>query len=84
MFWTEIWGTNPADDKPVLDKDCSINWAVGLQVETLTETARVSAGHDKVASETAKLSGVVAVGLQRMDESSVVDGQDHGRPRASS
>lgn len=84
MFWTEIWGTKQPSDEPVLDKDCSINWAVSLQVETLTETARVTAGHDKVANETAKLSGVVAVGLQRMDESSVVDGQEHGQSRATS
>ena len=83
MFWTEIWGTKQPGDEPVLDKDCSINWAVGLQVETLTETARVTAGYDKVASETAVLTKVIAIGLEQMEETSVVDGQEHGRPRAT-
>ena len=67
MFWTEIWGKTP-DQEPVLSKECSINWNVKLQAETLVETARVAAGHDKVASETSKLAGVVAIGVQRMDE----------------
>lgn len=72
MFWTEIWGKTPGE-KPTLDKDCSINWAVLLQSETLTETARVTAGHDKVANETSKLSAVVAVGIRQMGDELVDD-----------
>ena len=67
MLWTEIWGQKPGGE-PVLDKNCSLNWSVLLQAETLTETARVVAGHDKVANETSKLAGVVAIGVQRMEE----------------
>ena len=58
MFWVTIWGL--ADGKPVEDKDCAINWQVELQRQTLVETARVTAAQDKVATETAGLSGVLA------------------------
>ena len=49
-----------ADGKPVEDKDCAINWQVELQRQTLVETARVTAAQDKVATQTAILSGVMS------------------------
>lgn len=50
MFWVGIWG-NKGDGEPVLDETCAIVWNVHLGKETLIETARVSAGHDKAASQ---------------------------------
>ena len=68
MFWIKMVGVNE-DGDPTLDEDCAINWTVILGRETLVETARVAAGHDKVANETSKLAGVVAIGVQQMDDS---------------
>lgn len=63
MFWVEIWGRKDGGD-PVLDKDCAINWTVTLQAESLKETARVTVGHDKVATEVQRLTDVLGVGLR--------------------
>ena len=54
-FWIKIWGIPPGQTDPVLDEECAIVWNVLLQRETLVETARNSASHDKVANEANKL-----------------------------
>jgi hypothetical protein len=59
-FWVGIWGQQGTDGEPVLDEECAIVWNVLLQRETLVETARVTAGHDKAANQVNLLGHIVA------------------------
>jgi hypothetical protein len=65
MFWIGIWG-QPPDGEPVLDETCAIVWNVHLAKETLVETARVTAGHDKAANQVNMLGHIIA--KKRIDE----------------
>ena len=58
-FWVGIWGKT-GDDKPVLDEQCALVWQVQLQSETLIETARVTAGHDKAANQVNLLGHLIS------------------------
>ena len=62
-FWVKMYGIDD-EGKPQLDEDCTFNWSTLLQREVLVETARVSAGNDKVANETNKLGTMIAVGIE--------------------
>jgi len=66
-MWTGIWGKKP-DEEPILDEECALVWNVLLQRETLVETARVTAGHDKVANETSTVGQLMGLALRRQKE----------------
>ena len=74
-MWTGIWGKQP-DGEPTLDEECALVWNVILQRETLVETARVTAGHDKVANETNTIGKVIAYGLQQQALGAINDPQN--------
>lgn len=59
MFWIGIWGRD-GDSEPVLDETCAIVWQVHIDKEVLVETARVSAGHDKAATQVNLLGQIIA------------------------
>jgi hypothetical protein len=59
-FWIGMWGMKDGSDEPVLDEECAFVWNVMLERETLIETARVTAGHDKAASQVNLLGHIVA------------------------
>jgi hypothetical protein len=59
MFWIPIWGKKNDDEMPVLDEECAVVWNVLLQRETLVETARVTAGHDKAANQVNMLGHII-------------------------
>jgi hypothetical protein len=58
-WWIGIWGRT-GDGEPVLDEQCALVWQVQLQSETLIETARVTAGHDKAANQVNLLGQIIA------------------------
>ena len=60
MWWVGIWGKKGDDGEPVLDEECAIVWNVMLERETLIETARVTAGHDKAANSVNMLGHFIA------------------------
>ncbi len=71
MFWLQIWGKNEKGEAS-LDADCAFNWQVQLQAETLTETARVTAGQDKGANEIATLNQFIALSAQARAQESAL------------
>lgn len=57
-WWIGIWGQKDGGE-PVLDEECALVWNVLLQKETLVETARVTAGHDKAANSVNLLGQII-------------------------
>lgn len=75
-WWIKVLGKDGNGDIHE-DEECAINWTVLLSQEQLRETARVTAGHDKVANETSKLAGVFAIGVQEARQRAI-EGQGNG------
>jgi hypothetical protein len=74
MFWIGIWGQKQAEGEPILDEECAIVWNVLLERETLIETARVTAGHDKAATQVNLLGQLIE---RRTYPPSILDSNDH-------
>ena len=62
-LWVKMYGMDE-NGVETLDEDCTLNWSTLIARETLVETARVTAGHDKVANETHQLGTLIAVGIR--------------------
>lgn len=65
-LWVQVWG-KADDQEPELRGDCTLNWQTVLAKEQLVETARVTAGHDKVATEAQHIAGAIALASQGRD-----------------